>query len=274
MISAYERKCQERSKSEIRDRIFDSLLGSISGNSSNMALGIILLIALPFMMNGIFSVGEFVMFGYYYAFLAYLPDAIGNLVKRKKQTNASLDRLGFLLQEADCAGSVREKDGYDFSIGAGGGKKMFHAAEKGIVILKGEKSSEALRTLFSVCDRELKDKKCIYVPSEPVLFDDSLLENISMGEGIEDAKMNGILAKTALVEDVKTFGDGLLKRCGKKGREPVRWAEKKSRDRTGTLSGCGCAVSGWCGGSGGFCNGKISGGACFGRISGTGGNGV
>lgn len=25
---------------------------------------------------------------------------------------------------------------------------MFHAAEKGIVILKGEKSSEALRTLF------------------------------------------------------------------------------------------------------------------------------
>ena len=60
----------------------------------------------------------------------------------------------------------------------------------------------------------------------------------------------------------------------KKGREPVRWAEKKSRDRTGTLSGCGCAVSGWCGGSGGFCNGKISGGACSGRISVTGGNGV
>lgn len=85
------------------------------------------------------------------------------------------------------------------------------------MILKGEKSSEALRTLFSVCDRELKDKKCVYVPSEPVLFDDSLLKNISMGEGIEDAKMNGILAKTALVEDVKTFGDGLLKRCGKKG---------------------------------------------------------
>ena len=88
-----------------------------------MALGIILLIALPFMMNGIFSVGEFVMFGYYYAFLAYLPDAIGNLVKRKKQTNASLERLGFLLQETDGAGFVREKDGYDFLICAGGGRK-------------------------------------------------------------------------------------------------------------------------------------------------------
>lgn len=182
-----------------------------------MALGIILLIALPFMMNGIFSVGEFVMFGYYYAFLAYLPDAIGNLVKRKKQTNASLERLGFLLQETDGAGFVREKDGYDFLICAGGGKKTFHAAEKEIVILKGEKSSEVLRTLFSVCDRELKDKKCVYVPSEPVLFDDSLLENISMGGRIEDVKMNGILEKTALVEDVKTFEDGLLKRCGKKG---------------------------------------------------------
>lgn len=96
------------------------------------------------------------------------------------------------------------------------------------MILKGEKSSEALRTLFSVCDRELKDKKCIYVPSEPVLFDDSLLENISMGEGIEDAKMNGILAKTALVEDVKTFGDGLLKRCGKKGENLSGGQRKES----------------------------------------------
>lgn len=217
VISAYERKCRERSKSEIRDRIFDSLLGSISGNSSNMALGIILLIALPFMMNGIFSVGEFVMFGYYYAFLAYLPDAIGNLVKRKKQTTASLERLGFLFQETGCDGSVREKDGYDFSICAGGEPKVFHTPEKGIVILKGEKSSEVLRTLFSVCDRELKDKKCVYVPGEPVLFDESVLENISMGDEIEDVKMNSILEKTALMEDVKNFEDGLFKRCGKKG---------------------------------------------------------
>ncbi|MFR1310154.1 MAG: hypothetical protein ACLSCO_15585 [Gallintestinimicrobium sp.] len=95
VISAYERKCQERSKSEIRDRIFDSLLGSISGNSSNMALGIILLIALPFMMNGIFSVGEFVMFGYYYAFLAYLPDAIGNLVKERSRRTHRWNALDF-----------------------------------------------------------------------------------------------------------------------------------------------------------------------------------
>ncbi|MFR1310153.1 MAG: hypothetical protein ACLSCO_15580 [Gallintestinimicrobium sp.] len=93
-----------------------------------------------------------------------------------------------MLQETDGAGFVREKDGYDFLICAGGGKKTFHAAEKEIVILKGEKSSEALRTLFSVCDRELKDKKCVYVPSEPVLFDDSLLENISMGEGLRMQK--------------------------------------------------------------------------------------
>lgn len=56
------------------------------------------------------------------------------------------------------------------------------------MILKGEKSSEALRTLFSVCDRELKDKKCVYVPSEPVLFDDSLLEIFLWERGLRMQK--------------------------------------------------------------------------------------
>ncbi len=179
------------------------------------------------MINGIFSVGEFVMFGYYYAFLAYLPDAIGNLVKRNKQTAASLERINFLFQETCYTGSVIKKEGYDFSICIAGEKKEFHTNEKGIVILRGEKCSEVLSTLFLVCDREMKDKKCVYVSREPVLFDESILENISMGDEIDDIKIESMLEKTALIEDVKTFEDGLLKRCGKK--EKIYLEDKEKR---------------------------------------------
>lgn len=93
---------------------------------------------------------------------------------------------------------------------------------------KRRKEQRSAAHIISVCDRELKDKKCVYVPSEPVLFDDSLLENISMGGRIEDVKMNGILEKTALVEDVKTFENGLLKRCGKRERTCPVGREKES----------------------------------------------
>lgn len=217
LFSVYENKCRERSRSEIRDRILDSLLGAISANSSDIALGVILLVALPFMVSGKFSIGEFVMFGYYYAFLAYLPDAIANLAKRNKQTTASLERIDFLFQESYYTDSVIRRNGYDFTIYVDGEKKEFHTNETGLVVLRGEKSSKALSTLFLLCDREVKDKKCVYVQKEPVLFDDSLLDNISMGEEIDNEKIRCVLDKTALAEDVETFEDGLLKRCGKKG---------------------------------------------------------
>lgn len=217
LVSAYEQKCHERSKSEVNDRVLDSLLGAISANSSNIALGVILLIALPFMVNSMFSVGEFVMFGYYYAFLAYLPDAIANLAKRSRQTTASLERISFLFEKTDNKGAVIRKNGYDFSIYVDNEKKEFHTNETGIFILKGEKSSKVLSELFLVCDRELKDKKCIYVQKEPVLFDGTLIENITMGEEIDSTRIDRVLEKTALVEDIRTFEDGLSKRCGKKG---------------------------------------------------------
>lgn len=217
LLSVYEKKCRERSRSEIRDRILDSLLGAISANSSDIALGVILLIALPFMISGKFSIGEFVMFGYYYAFLAYLPDAVANLAKRNKQTVASLERINFLFQHSDYIDSVKKENGYKFTIYVDGEKKEFHTNETGLVVLKGERSSKVLSTLFLLCDREVKDKKCVYVQKEPILFDDSLLENISMGEKLDNAKIRNVLEKTVLVEDVETFEDGLTKRCGKKG---------------------------------------------------------
>ena len=217
LISLYEKKCRERSRSEIKDRILDSLLGAISANSSNIALGVILLIALPFMLTGKFSVGEFVMFGYYYAFLAYLPDAIANLVKRNKQTNASLERITFMFKEKEQNSFVVNGDSYDFSLSLDNEKKEIHAKKEGLLILDGANSGSVLAAMFLACTKCLNDKKCVYVPKDPVLFDEPLSENILIGERSDRDKLSKVMEKTALTEDIKTFEDGIEKRCGKKG---------------------------------------------------------
>ena len=217
LVSLYGKKCLERSKSEIKDRVLDSVLGAISSNSSNIALGIVLLIALPFMVSGNFTVGEFVMFGYYYAFLTYLPDAIANLVKRKKQTNASLERIKFLFEEEPFIDSVVKNDGYDFSILCNQEKREFHFERKGLVILKGERSGDCLLTMFKACKYFTPPIRCVYVPKEPVLLDENLVNNIVMGDTIINDKLNDVLNKVELSKDVDSFDEGIMKKCGKKG---------------------------------------------------------
>ena len=99
MAEIFAEKCRIRSGMERRDRVLDKALGAASGNASGLVLGIILLAAIPLYLSGRFSVGEFVMFEYYYVFLASLPDAVGRLIRRKRQADISLERI-FRQQDA------------------------------------------------------------------------------------------------------------------------------------------------------------------------------
>ena len=82
MEELFREKCERRADREIRDRLLDGILSVISENASAFVLGIVLLTALPLYRNGQLSVGELVMFEYYYAFLASLPDSAGRLIRR------------------------------------------------------------------------------------------------------------------------------------------------------------------------------------------------
>lgn len=148
----YAEKCRERSKSEIKDRVLDRLVGVASSHSSNLALGTILLIALPFMVSGEFTVGDLVMFEYYYAFLTDLPDAIAGLAKRRKQTKVSLERLGFLLEERqECHGTVTERDGLRIELEIDGQAKAIQAKQGDVVAIRDKDGGRLLRELFLLC---------------------------------------------------------------------------------------------------------------------------
>ncbi|WP_300847109.1 ABC transporter ATP-binding protein [uncultured Acetatifactor sp.] len=218
IIELYAEKCRKRSGSEIKDRILDRLVGVASANSSNLALGIILLIALPFMASGEFSVGELVMFEYYYAFLAGLPDAISGLAKRRKQTGVSMERLGFLLEEGKrCPGTVSEQGGLRISLEMDGEEKSVQAKDGDVIVIRDKDGGRLLRELFLLCKSSGKAWNCRYVPREPVLLDESIKANICMDGEYSKEKMDMVLERADLWEDIEAFEEGILKQAGKRG---------------------------------------------------------
>ena len=287
VYDAFRSKCGVRAGNEIRDRVFDRVLGVFSENASDLTLGIILLTAIPFFAAGKFTVGEFVMFEYYYAFLTSLPGALGSLVRKSRQTKVSVKRMEVMRTaekgEGDgcaAAGHAGGESARDERVGDGnarsenarpeGGRdgSVWHETvryEAGRLHLslevRGERTeieahrgqsilfvsenrqtgSELLRRLFVRCTEKTGDgllggvseeagdglrgrasrrtgnAVCCYVPEDPVLFDESVRENICLDSAYEEERFAGVLEKTDLLEDVRSFPDGIQKRAGRKG---------------------------------------------------------
>lgn len=275
VYDAFRSKCGERAGNEIRDRVFDRVLGVFSENASDLTLGVILLIAIPFFAAGRFTVGEFVMFEYYYAFLTSLPGALGSLVRKSRQTKVSVKRMEVMRTaengEGDgctAAGHAGGENARDERVGdgnarlenarpeggrdgnvwhetvryeAGGlylslevcGERTEIEARRGQSILfvseNRQTGSELLRRLFVRCTEKTGDglrgrasrrtgnAVCCYVPEDPVLFDESVRENICLDSAYEEERFAGVLEKTDLWEDVRSFPDGIQKRAGRKG---------------------------------------------------------
>lgn len=223
VCDTFRARCALRAGNEIRDRVFDRLLGAFSENASDLTLGVILLIAIPFFAAGRFSVGEFVMFEYYYAFLASLPDALGSLIRKGRQTGVAVGRLEHLQRERENRGegSVRYEDGrLTLSLEADGVRTKIEAHRGQSVLCVCEdrqRGSALLQKLFALCAETLGSGVCGYVPQDPVLFDESIRDNICMDSAYEEERFSEVLEKTDLWEDVKAFPDGIRKNAGRKG---------------------------------------------------------
>ena len=87
-----------RRTATLRDRLFSSALDSIFFNSINIGTGLILLGAVGHMQQGVFSVGDFVLFTQYLSSLTELAARMGQYLVRYRQGDVSLQRLGRFLQ--------------------------------------------------------------------------------------------------------------------------------------------------------------------------------
>lgn len=216
----FQKKCRARADCEIRERIFDKCISVISENSAGFVMGVILLISIPLYRKGLFSVGEFVMFEYYYFFLESLPNAVGTLIRRHKQAKVSSERM-VLEKEENYTGRVFCKENEVFAEVEFRDRSYIIKGRRGeITLLKGGTENERsmlLQRLFQMCSDGLSKLKCAYVPQQPVLFHDSIKENICFGEQWCEEKMKKILDQTDLTEDLKLFSEGIYKNTGKQG---------------------------------------------------------
>lgn len=216
----FQKKCRERADCEIRDRVLDKCMSVISENSAGLVMGSILLIAIPLYRKGLFSVGEFVMFEYYYFFLESLPDAVGTLIRRYKQVGVSSRRM-VLKENETYSGKVFYKGHEWFAeVGFENRDYRFKGRRGEIILLKGGTENERsmlIQRLFEICCAGLAEVKCVYVPQQPVLFRGTIQENICFGESWCEEKMEKVLELTVLTEDIKQFPEGIHKDAGKQG---------------------------------------------------------
>lgn len=218
--SIFREKCRVRAKNEIKDRMLERILGIVSENSANFVLGIILLSAIPFYRNGSFSIGEFVMFEYYYAFLASLPDSLAQLIRSYKQAQVAIGRMSFNRSQNNY-GYAKSDNGniyIEMDIERQHINLKIHAGET--VLLRGGSEMERsfiLQEIFNVCKRDIINLNSQYVSQQPILFNDSICNNICFGTEYDEERMKQVLIDADLKEDIISFEEGIEKTVGKWG---------------------------------------------------------
>ena len=213
MEELFREKCERRADREIRDRLLDGILSVISENASAFVLGIVLLTALPLYQSGRLSVGELVMFEYYYAFLASLPDSAGRLIRRRRQAEVAERRL-----------ESAETEMRHIECGKAEGKlpeRGILSARPGetVLICGGQEGdrSRMLRRLFQLCTEQLPEVPAAYVPAEPVLFQMSIRDNICFGESFSQDRMDYVMELTGLNQDFGKDRSEMERKAGKMG---------------------------------------------------------
>ncbi len=100
VLTHFDKINTERRQVAIKDRLFNTLLGSLFRNAVNLGTGVILLLAGQAIREGTFTVGDFSLFVFMLGGISELTTFSGLLVARYKQIGVSVERMGRLMEGA------------------------------------------------------------------------------------------------------------------------------------------------------------------------------
>ena len=89
-----------RRRTAVRYRIYVTLLDTFRVGTSNLALGLVLLLAASAMRDGRFTVGDFTLFAAYVGAATSAPRWLGRLLARKRTADVAFMRISTLLGDA------------------------------------------------------------------------------------------------------------------------------------------------------------------------------
>jgi len=115
VIRHFRRLNDVRSRTALRDRLFNEFLGSSFGGTINLGTGVILILAGQSIRSGRFTVGDFALFTFYLGFVMEATGMLGFLIARYRQAGVAIDRMCRLMEGGTPAdlvlhGDIRAKD--------------------------------------------------------------------------------------------------------------------------------------------------------------------
>jgi len=100
-VVAHLRRVNEaRRAAALRDQLLTNLINAFSFGATNIATGVLLLLAARSLQSGQFTVGDFALFASYLGWMTFVMGMVGGYVTRYQQVGVSLRRAVELLQGA------------------------------------------------------------------------------------------------------------------------------------------------------------------------------
>lgn len=100
MIDHFRELNRKRSKTALRDRLFDQCMDSVFRNAVSIGTAVIMILAAQAMRDGNFTVGDFSLFIYYLPGLAEMTWMFGSTTARYRQLGVSFERMQKVMQDA------------------------------------------------------------------------------------------------------------------------------------------------------------------------------
>lgn len=106
VISHFRQLNEVRRRETVRDRVFSAVLDAVFKNTTNVGMGVILLLAGEAIRDGTFTVGDFALFVFYLQWVTNAMNVLGRVLAGYKQVSVSLERMTTLLGDAPDASLV------------------------------------------------------------------------------------------------------------------------------------------------------------------------
>ena len=98
VVAHLERVNEIRRAATLRDQLLTNLINAFSFGATNIATGVLLILAAQSLQEGEFTVGDFALFASYLGWMAFVMGMVGGYVTKYQQVGVSLRRAVELLQ--------------------------------------------------------------------------------------------------------------------------------------------------------------------------------
>lgn len=99
-----------RRHTAVRDRVLDETILAVSNGSTDVGLGLALLVGAGALASGSFGVGDLALFVAYLGWLNFLPRMVGRVLASSRQSTVAFDRMRDLVADQDAANLVISRD--------------------------------------------------------------------------------------------------------------------------------------------------------------------